>query len=112
MIGERLYQLRKRYGMSQRELARRLAVSHYTVSSYENGRSDPNDEIKMRIAQVFDVSLDYLLGLIDEPLPYRRDAEAMYIPRNLDQGQRRMVREFLQYMDRTPDAAAKRKPDA
>ncbi len=44
MIGERLQELRKDYGMSQEELAGILGVSHYTVSSYECNRSDPDDK--------------------------------------------------------------------
>ena len=69
MLGERLAYLRRREGISQKELGKKLNISHYTISSYEKGRSEPNDEIKVRIAQYFNVSLDYLVGLKDTPDP-------------------------------------------
>ena len=67
MLGERLTKLRQEKHLSQRELGEIILVSGYTISAYELGRSDPNDEIKRRLAEFFDVSLDYLIGLIDEP---------------------------------------------
>ncbi len=73
MLGERLQELRKDHGLSQAEFAKILGVSHYTVSSYECNRSDPDDNAKITIAKLFDVSVDYLLGLIDQPVSYNRD---------------------------------------
>ena len=70
MIGERLQELRKDHGVSQAQLAELLGVSHYTISSYECNRSDPDDNSKIIIAKLFDVSVDYLIGLIDEPLSF------------------------------------------
>ena len=102
MDGKRLYYLRKQFGMSQRELAERIAVSPFTVSAYENGRSDPNDDIKIRICQVFDVSLDYLVGLIDEPLPYQRKGNVLYLPKGMDPSAQQVLREFLRFLDGGP----------
>ena len=75
MLGERLAYLRRREGISQKELGSKLNLSHYTISSYEKDRSEPNDEIKARIARYFNVSSDFLMGLIDQPLPYDREEE-------------------------------------
>jgi len=68
MIGTRLADLRKDKGMSQQELAELLLVSAKTISSYENGHSTPDDDSKVLIAKHFNVSLDYLLGVIDNQL--------------------------------------------
>jgi len=68
MIGERLAELRKEQRMTQRELAKQLSVSEKTISSYENNHNNPHDEIKIQIAKIFNVSLDYLLGAIDVEL--------------------------------------------
>ena len=73
MIGERLQELRKDHGVSQAQLAELLGVSHYTISSYECNRSDPDDNSKIIIAKLFDVSVDYLIGLIDEPLSFTKE---------------------------------------
>lgn len=52
MIGERLQELRKDHGVSQAQLAELLGVSHYTISSYECNRSDPDDNSKIIIAKL------------------------------------------------------------
>ena len=59
MRGERLTKLRQERHISQRELGEIVSVSGYTISAYELDRSDPSDDIKMRIAEYFDVSVDY-----------------------------------------------------
>ncbi|MEA5010582.1 MAG: helix-turn-helix transcriptional regulator [Angelakisella sp.] len=99
MIGKRLSILRKRAGLSQKELGDKLMVSHYTISSYEKDRSEPGDELKVRIAQVFDVSLDYLLGLIDTPLPFRREKDTLHLPVQMTGEQKQLIRDFITYWD-------------
>ena len=66
MLGERLAELRKDHGMTQVELANKLHLSATTISAYENDRSTPSDETKAKIARILGVSLDYLLGVLDE----------------------------------------------
>ena len=95
MLGERLTKLRQEKHLSQRELGEIILVSGYTISAYELGRSDPNDEIKRRLAEFFDISVDYLIGLIDEPLSYRRDANMVMLPRSFTQEQKERLRAFL-----------------
>ena len=83
MIGERLQELRKDHGLSQEQLAQILGVSHYTVSSYECNRSDPDDKSKIKLAQLFNVSVDYMLGLIDERFSFQREDDLLVLPRDL-----------------------------
>lgn len=83
MIGERLSELRKDRGMSQQELADKLSLTKFTISSYEREKTMPSDEIKIELAKIFNISLDYLLGLIDEPFPYKREYSCIIIPKNL-----------------------------
>jgi len=64
MIGERLADLRKDKGLNQKDLAEVLGISLHTLSNYEREISTPDDEMKIRIARYFNVSLDYLLGLL------------------------------------------------
>ena len=72
MIGERLAEIRKDRGMKQRELAEMLNVSETTISGYERTKNSPDDETKVRIARIFNISLDYLLGAIDDELSLDR----------------------------------------
>ena len=98
MIGERLQELRKDHGMSQLELARKIHVSFHTVSSYERDRSMPNDEIKLKIAKLFDVSLDFLLGLIDVPLSYNREPNCLPLPRDFSEQEVEQVRNYVEFL--------------
>ena len=98
MIGERLQELRKDKGVSQADLAKILGVSHYTISSYECNRSDPDDELKIVLAKYFDVSLDYLLGLTDEQNSFRRVENPVVIPADFDIEDIREIKEFIEYI--------------
>ena len=69
MIGHRLYLLRKAAGLSQAELGDMLSVSHHTICSYEKDKSDPSDATKVWLARHFQTTVDYLVGLSDEPHP-------------------------------------------
>ncbi len=60
-FGEKLQQLRQQAGWSQDLLAEQLDVSRQAVSRWERDETLPETEKVVRIAQLFDVSLDYLL---------------------------------------------------
>ncbi len=63
MFSERIRILRKSYNYSQQELAARLGVSKQSVSNWENGNILPSIEMLMKLAGLFSVSTDYILGL-------------------------------------------------
>lgn len=67
MIGNRIRELREKNDINQQDLARYLKVAKSTLSQYETGSRIPNDDIKKAIAEKFNVSVDYLLGLTDIP---------------------------------------------
>ena len=67
MLGQRLHELRLAYGWSQVELAKRLSLSKQTVSNWENENILPSIEMLVRVAKLFNVSTDYLLGLDNVP---------------------------------------------
>ena len=99
MLGERLASLRRQESISQKELGEKQNISHYTISSYEKGRSEPNDEIKVRIARYFNVTLDYLVGLVDQPYPYDREEGVLYLPQGMSAGFQDFVRGFFEYWE-------------
>lgn len=63
MFSERIRLLRKSYNYSQQELAGRLGVSKQSVSNWENGNILPSIDMLMKLAGMFSVSTDYILGL-------------------------------------------------
>ena len=62
-IGQKIKRLRTQRGISQIDLSTQLGVSKSVVSSYENGIHLPPYDVLIKIALLFDVSTDYLLGL-------------------------------------------------
>ncbi len=62
---ERLTELRKLNHMTQRQVAQTLNISQPSYIRYENGSAEPNLENLVRLADLFDVSVDYLLGRSD-----------------------------------------------
>ncbi len=67
IFGKRLKLLRENANMSRIELSYHLSTSVSAISLYENGNRVPSDDIKIAIAKLFNVSLDYLMGLKSLP---------------------------------------------
>jgi transcriptional regulator with XRE-family HTH domain len=65
-LGMRIKELRKENSITQKELAKILNIQNTTLSQYENDINEPNDNIKIKIADYFNVSIDYLLGRTDK----------------------------------------------
>ena len=98
MIGSRLYLLRKAAGLSQAELGNMLSVSHHNISSYEKDKSDPSDETKVWLAKFFGVSVDYLVGMCDEPFPKYVSPDDAILPEGLTEEQRCAVRDYALFL--------------
>ena len=62
-FGERLKKLRLQENLTQQQLANRLGVTKSVVSYYELQERYPSPDILLKLASVFHVSTDYLLGL-------------------------------------------------
>jgi len=76
MFSERLKKLRKRSGLTQYELAKRLGMSRGKLANYEQGTREPDFDTLKMFANHFNVSTDYLLGHNDEPFNHNdRDTE-------------------------------------
>lgn len=58
----RLKELRTAKNFYQKDLAEMLGVDRTTYSKYESGSSEPNHETLLKLAEIFEVSTDYLLG--------------------------------------------------
>ena len=67
MFEERLKSLRNEHHMAQKMLAEKLFVSQQAVAKWENpeSKASPNPDTIKKIADFFDVSIDYLLGKTD-----------------------------------------------
>lgn len=63
----RIVMARELAGLTQKELAARLEISPSTLNGYEKGNHDPKSPGLAAIAKVCGVTVDYLLGLSDQP---------------------------------------------
>lgn len=65
-LGNRITELRKQREMSQEELAVEMHVSRQSISKWENGLSNPDTENLIRLAEIFEVDLNVLIGAPDQ----------------------------------------------
>lgn len=69
-LAKKMIELRKQNGLSQQDLADRLGVSRQAISRWETGAVQPLADSVKSLAQVFQVSTDYLLNDdLDTPTP-------------------------------------------
>ena len=61
MIGNKIKELRKKYKMTQKALAKKLYVTPQAISRWENGIVEPSLQAVVEIAIIFNVQTDYLL---------------------------------------------------
>ena len=71
-LGKKIAELRRDKGMKQDELAEMLGLSPQAISKWETGQGYPEITLLPKIAAVFGVSVDYLLGRTDVKTPYPR----------------------------------------
>lgn len=80
MLGKRIELERIRIGLNQIELAKKLNLSSSaSISQYESGERTPNDDIKLKMCELFDCSLDYLIGRTNLRNPQKVDIDDAYI---------------------------------
>ena len=98
MIGERLKKLRKEYKINQEDLGAIVGVQKSSISLYETNKIEPSDKIKVKLAKHFNISLDYLLGVIDEPVPYYDKVTFLMLDDSMNEGDRALISEFLSFV--------------
>lgn len=104
-FGTKLKELRQQAGLTQKQLADRLWLSKATVSYYEQSLRYPSPEILVKLAGVFHVTTDYLLGiedkkqtidvtdLSDEDIDFLENAAKLLRKKNSDRSNARQKKE-------------------
>lgn len=69
MFKERLKKLRTSKNLTQEQIARKLRIARASYTRYETGEREPSFETIIELSELFNVSIDYLLGKINEPTP-------------------------------------------
>ncbi|EAF2068552.1 XRE family transcriptional regulator [Listeria monocytogenes] len=93
MFGNRLKQLRKNNNKTQEDISKILGISRGAYSHIENGRNEPDMETIVKLADIFEVSTDYLLGKSNNGLV---DIIAAHIDSNATEED---IKEILAYIE-------------
>ncbi len=106
-FGERIRYLLKLRGISQRELSQELFMARSTLNGYIQESRQPSYETLIQIAEYFNVTTDYLLGVTD--CPYRAEELLTAEPgrkaglyRHLDRDKQDLVTEKIEFYQK-PD---------
>lgn len=75
MFGKKLNSLRKELHLRQEDMAKHLGIARTTYAMYEQGNREPDYNTLQKLADFFNVSVDYLLGRTDKKNNEKLDAE-------------------------------------
>jgi transcriptional regulator with XRE-family HTH domain len=68
MIGKTIKELRNKHNLSQRQLAEKLEISKHTLIKYEYDQHEPSFKTLIKIAEIFNVSPNYLFGYSNDKM--------------------------------------------
>ena len=108
----RMKLLREQHNLSQTDLAKILNISRQSYNFYENEKRDPDTTMLIRIADFFNVSLDYLLGRTNDPSPITQEKTSSYqeeVLRDIEDITPEMaseVRQFINYLKHKEETVA------
>lgn len=97
-LHERIRQLRLERKWSQVELAEKVGVHQKQISAYERGANNPSTDVLLKLAKVFDVTVDYLAAYESKSKTDFKDRQLLDYFRKIDEfpeDQRRVVKEIL-----------------
>lgn len=108
----RMKLLREQHNLNQTEVAKVLNISRQAYNFYENEKRDPDTSMLIRIADFYNVSLDYLLGRTNDPSPLVKEKTPSYqeeVLRDIEDITPEMaseVRQFINYLKHKEETAA------
>ena len=84
ILGDRLRIARERKNLKQTQVKERTGINNKTLSGWENGLSEPDSESLKILANLYEVSTDWLLGRTDNPKPFSPETftkdDFVYLP--------------------------------
>ena len=89
-IADRLILLRKKYNLSQTDVANQIGVTPALISAYETLERKPSIDKLIALADIFHVSTDYILGRT-----FKEDSSAVLSVEGLSEKQIKIVRELI-----------------
>ncbi|UKS25059.1 helix-turn-helix domain-containing protein [Paenibacillus sp. HWE-109] len=102
MLYKMLIRLREKTGLTQKDLATKLGIARTTYSGYENGAREPDLETLKRIADYFDVTLDYLLNGEESKKVILTDTIKIRLNEEFDKLTKEEQENLLTFIERMP----------
>ena len=65
ILGDRIKKERENLNLTREELSKKIGVSYSAVAMYEQGKREPNNELLLKMCEIFNCSMDYLIGETD-----------------------------------------------
>ena len=103
----RIKELRKEKNITQIRLSIDLEVSQETISAYEKGKYFPSTQSLIKLANIFGVSIDYLLGISDIRMPIDTmslkpyEQKILFLAQNMDEiGREKLISYAEGYLDK------------
>ncbi|WP_420768719.1 helix-turn-helix domain-containing protein [Parageobacillus thermoglucosidasius] len=98
--GMRIKELRIKQGLSQENLAKKLGMNRVNISHYERGviTKIPSD-VLAKLADIFGVSTDYLLGKTDDPSPSNNSDWDSKLPELTEKDEKDIAKDLQRIMD-------------
>ncbi|MBF7097609.1 helix-turn-helix domain-containing protein [Alkalibacter mobilis] len=93
MLSERLKQIRKSKGFTQKSVSDSLQMDRSNLANYETGKAKPSFEKLEQLADLYEVSVDYLLGRTDDPTPYKDVNADLDAERDLDDELKKLLKD-------------------
>ncbi len=90
IFSERISELRKDRRVQQKDLAPILGVEVQALGNYERGLNEPSFDVVVKLAEYYNVSLDYLFGITDEEIELDRK-NVIVLPKGFPEDEKEKV---------------------
>ena len=116
MVGNRVKKLREELDLKQEELAKKIGVSPSAIGMYERDLREANDDIKLKMCNLFNCSMDYLTGKSDIRNPGKQIDEVLNEAMigmskeeydKLNETQKKQIRDFALFVKNQNNEGAK-----
>jgi len=97
-LGERLKLLIEEKGLDQKEFGKIFNLSPSTVSGYITGYRTPSDDLKIKFADYFNVSVDWLLGRTNIRNPYNQKTFNTIDVSELPEEMIQQVKDYVEFL--------------
>lgn len=98
-FGKRVAYIREREGLRQKELANMLGITPRKLSDYERDQCAPKDDLKIMIAKVLDISMDYLMGLNEDIVSFSKK-NVIVLPKDFPPESAQKAKEYIDLLVR------------